>query len=109
MASLRCDAAQMSRTTYVHDPDSPTGEMIDKRLVQQRRVQTHHVINDAMDAIVHPVNGKRYDSKSKFRAVTRMHGLTEAGNEQVKFDRPRETGLSVGQELARAWDQLSSR
>src|SRR5262245_38927574 len=42
-----------------------------------------HVISDAMSALEH-VDGKFYESKSSFRAVTRAHGLTEIGTEKQK-------------------------
>ena len=45
-----------------------------------------YVISDTMPGMVHPANGKMYDSKAAFRSVTRMHGLTEVGNE-VQRDR----------------------
>lgn len=41
------------------------------------------VIQDTMDATWHPVNGKYYDSKSRFREVTKLSGRTEIGNDYV--------------------------
>ena len=45
------------------------------------------VISDTMPAVVHPSNGRMYDSKSAFRAETRARGLTEVGNEKMKDTR----------------------
>lgn len=42
-----------------------------------------YVIGDAMPPAEH-VDGRFYESKSAFRAVTRAHGLTEVGNEKLK-------------------------
>ncbi|NBW77375.1 MAG: hypothetical protein EBR34_16520 [Sphingomonadaceae bacterium] len=39
------------------------------------------IISDHMDALLHPADGQRYDSKSAFRRVTRDHGLVEMGND----------------------------
>lgn len=39
------------------------------------------IITDHMDALLHPADGQRYDSKSAFRRVTKEHGLVELGND----------------------------
>lgn len=39
------------------------------------------IIRDGMDALLHPADGKHYDSKSEFRRVTAEHGLIELGND----------------------------
>jgi hypothetical protein len=39
------------------------------------------IIRDSMDAVLHPADGKHYDSKSQFRRVTAEHGLIELGND----------------------------
>ena len=39
------------------------------------------IIRDSMDALVHPATGKRMDSKSEFRRVTRAHGMVELGTD----------------------------
>jgi hypothetical protein len=36
-----------------------------------------------MNALVHPCNGKMYDSKSEFRKVTKAKGGVEVGNEKL--------------------------
>ena len=42
-----------------------------------------YVISDEIPP-TEQVDGKFYDSKSRFRAVGRAHGLTEVGNEKPK-------------------------
>jgi hypothetical protein len=46
------------------------------------------VITDTMDAVQH-VDGKHYDSKSAFRAVTKARGYIEVGNDPARL-RPAE-------------------
>ena len=43
-----------------------------------------YVIGDTLPDLVHPANGKRYDSKSRFRAETKARGLVEFGTETQK-------------------------
>lgn len=38
-------------------------------------------ISDSMNTIRHMCDGKYYDSKSKFRKITKQHGCVEVGNE----------------------------
>jgi hypothetical protein len=45
------------------------------------------VITDEMPAIKHMADGHLYTSKRKFRAVTRAHGLVEAGNDPAMLRR----------------------
>lgn len=42
------------------------------------------VFSDTMPALEH-VDGKFYDSKSQFRAVTKAHGYTEMGNDPARL------------------------
>jgi len=39
----------------------------------------HGVINSEMEPTKHPIDGKYYTCKAKFRAVTRAHGCEEVG------------------------------
>jgi len=48
---------------------------------QGAKTPAHMVIQDSMNPVVHPANGKFYDSKSAFRAENKAHGLIEVGNE----------------------------
>lgn len=50
------------------------------------------VISDYLPDLIHPQTGKRMDSKSEFRKVTRAKGGVEVGNEQL-VDRRHETGM----------------
>jgi hypothetical protein len=60
---------------------------------ETRRTAAIH--QDTMDAIEHPAEpGKLIDSKSKFRAITRKHGLEEVGNEEIKQREPARKGCS---------------
>lgn len=69
-------------TTYV----LRDGELVLKHEAAPRN-HGPRVITDTMPAMVHPCNGKRYDSKSAFRAETRARGLVEVGNETQRDTR----------------------
>ena len=45
------------------------------------------VIGDSMDPTEH-VDGRWYDSKSAYRAVTKANGMIEVGNDPARFKRP---------------------
>lgn len=45
------------------------------------------VITDHMDAVQH-VDGKFYESKSAFRAVTKREGYIEVGNDPARLRKP---------------------
>lgn len=47
---------------------------------------TPMVIGDSMDPTEH-IDGKFYDSKAKFRAVTKAHGCIEVGNDPARLRR----------------------
>lgn len=40
------------------------------------------IIQDSMDATWHPCDGKKYESKSVFRRITRAHNCVEVGEER---------------------------
>ncbi len=46
--------------------------------------KTPYIIRDTMDALQHPATGEMFDSKSRFRDVTKAHGLVEVGNDSQK-------------------------
>jgi hypothetical protein len=50
------------------------------------------VISDHLPDLIHPCTGKRMDSKSEFRKVTRAKGGVEVGNEPL-VDRRTTVGL----------------
>ena len=43
--------------------------------------KTPYIIRDSMAAAMHPATGQTLDSKSRFREITRAHGLVEVGND----------------------------
>ena len=57
---------------------------------------------DTMDAAVHPATGEVMDSKSRFREVTKAHGLVEVGNDYLTNLNPRTDDVkSRKQDIAR--------
>ena len=48
---------------------------------------------DTMSAAVHPATGQVMDSKSRFRDVTKAHGLVEVGNDYRNNQNPRTTDV----------------
>jgi len=49
----------------------------------------HYVIQDTMPPTEHMIDGRIYESKSAFRAVTKAHGCVEIGTEKQKIREPR--------------------
>lgn len=79
----------MTRVTYVHDPDSPTGEMIDKRELRARSTQFAgaQIIRDDMGADLEHhgyADGRTTASKSVYRRWTKEAGLVEKGNDRER-------------------------
>ena len=75
-------------TTYVYRPDHELADdngMVAKQFAGERYVASSapQVISDHMDQTWHPCDVKQYDSKSKFRQVTRAHGGIEMGTEKI--------------------------
>lgn len=64
------------------------------------------VIGDGMDPTEH-IDGKLYDSKSAFRAVTKANGCIEVGNEKIERTKPARKGPSVRESLMRARAKIS--
>lgn len=48
-----------------------------------------YIIRDGMAPTLHMADGQTYDSKSKFRRVTRDHGLIEVGTDNVVSPKPK--------------------
>lgn len=95
---------------WLNDPAKRLPEERKSRARREaKRRAVHHVISDTMDAVVHPSNGKYYDSKSQFRAETRARGLTEVGNETIPDRVDRSMPGDLGGDIARAYDELTSR
>lgn len=67
------------------------------------------IISDDLKAGVngmfHPVNGKRVDSKSEFRRITKEAGCVEVGDERSTTKRQQLD--SPGEDLARVFNELS--
>lgn len=90
----------MSRTyknviaKWVWDPASKS--MVEVPVTYKPKVvDAPGVIQDTMDPLEHPANGRVYDSKSAFRYVTKLHGLEERGNEaRVAPNKPQYKGMS---------------
>lgn len=65
------------------------------------------LISDSMQAVEH-VDGRYYESKSAYRAVTKAQGLIEVGNDPARFKRPakpdRDKGIdqAIDRAIARA-------
>ncbi len=51
---------------------------------KRSRLATPHVVSDTMPATQH-VNGKFYESKSVFRAITKAEGCIEVGNDPARL------------------------
>ncbi len=69
-------------TTYVYRD----GVLIEKH--KAAPLNTVHVISDTMNATINHADGKRYDSKAKFRQATKSSGCIEVGNETLKPRQP---------------------
>lgn len=76
----------------VYKPDHPEANengMIDRSLLYYERGEAAYVISDTMDLTRHMADNKMYDSKAKFREVTKAHGCIEVGNESATMLKPR--------------------
>ena len=63
-------------------------------------------ISDTMAPLEH-VDGRFYDSKSQFRAVTKANGCIEVGTEKMKPSAPAPTGPSIRDSLAKAQARIN--
>lgn len=86
----------MARSVLVYRPGHPEANhngMVDRalagELTDRSAHSAPHVISDTMADTRHMADGKYYDSKSKFRKVTRDHGCVEVGNEVATLTAPR--------------------
>ena len=70
----------MSKSKYVWHG----GQWVDVTHWKPAPRRTPYIIRDAMDAMQHPATGEVFDSKSRFREVTRAHGLVEMGTDAPK-------------------------
>lgn len=71
--------------------------------------KTPYIIRDTMEHVMHPATGQMMDSKSRFREVTRAHGLVEVGNDYpTNPTTPRLTRADRKRDIADAIHQLES-
>lgn len=63
---------------------------------------------DTMDAAWHPATGEMMDSKSRFREVTKAHGLVEVGNDTPTSPKlPNDNPADRKRDIADAIEALS--
>lgn len=88
------------------------GKLVPKHLAAPRGLTpVRGVISDHLPDMIHPCTGKRMDSKSEFRKVTRAKGGVEVGNERL-VDRRATMGLDSSSrkaDIAAAMTQLGWR
>jgi hypothetical protein len=62
---------------------------------------------DTSEPMVHPATGDVFDSKSRFRAVTKQHGLVEVGTDNLTNLNPRRADVkSRKQDIAQAMQMV---
>ena len=62
---------------------------------------------DTMEVAIHPATGQHMDSKSRFREVTKAHGLVELGNDYRNNHNPRSADVgSAKGDIAQAIEML---
>lgn len=98
----------MARARYRYDKRTGAVYEVTADSEERRQHNGAYVISDTMDGIVHPANGKRYDSKSRFRDETRARGCVEVGNDMQR-DTVDRSITGVGEELSRVYDQMTQR
>ncbi len=88
------------------------GRLVEKhRAAPLPRAGVRGVISDSLPDLIHPCTGKRMDSKSEFRRVTKAKGGVEVGNEPM-VDRRTTVGLDSSSrkaDIAAAMTQLGWR
>jgi hypothetical protein len=62
---------------------------------------------DTSEPMVHPATGEVFDSKSRFRAVTKQHGLVEVGTDNLTNLNPRRADVqSRKKDIAQAIEMV---
>lgn len=90
-------------TTYV----MRNGQLVEKHLAAPRGSGfVRGVITDSIPDLVHPANGKKYDSKSTFRKVTKAYGFQEVGNEK-QVDRRKPVHQDFSRDVVEAVRKLN--
>lgn len=67
--------------------DNETGKLLTAEEHRQKNAppdRSFCVIDDSMPPTEHLIDGKIYESKSAFRAVTKAHGCVEVGNDSIR-------------------------
>jgi hypothetical protein len=72
-------------------PDCNENGMVDRCLTYAHveHNDAPYVVSDTMEPTRHMCDGRTYDSKARFREVTRAHGCVEVGNETSTLLKPR--------------------
>lgn len=79
-------------------------------MVEVKDSELHHFILDDMPPTKHPVDGKFYTSKAKFRAVTRAHGYVEVGDAYERGYSPeRESERDFKESMKRLKEEIRTR
>lgn len=93
----------MSKSKYIwHD-----GRWVDVTHWKPAPRRTPYIIRDTMDHAQHPATGQYFDSKSRFREVTKAHGLIEVGNDSRNSRKPAEDqGKAITKAVAQAYEML---
>lgn len=102
----------MSRTTYVWCPEA--GAVVEKWRAARYRgdngaptlLDAPHVLG-VMPETQHPIDGKRYDSRERYNAVTRRHGAVDVGKREMakmmeRGNKPVSSGPTVAQSIKEA-------
>lgn len=85
------------------------GEWVDVTHWRPPPRKTPYIITDGMDHAIHPATGEVLDSKSRFREITRAHGLVEVGNDYVtNVTKPRMSRAERKRDIATAIEQLEA-
>jgi hypothetical protein len=95
----------MARELYKYCPVQKRVVPADQVLVPIPATNAHHFISDDMAPTKHPVDGKFYTSKSRFREVTRAAGCVEVGDAYERdFEPERELERGFSSTLGRLRD-----
>ena len=99
----------MARRKWIFDRQTQKMVEVPVDYVGAQIPKSPTVIQDSMDATMHPATGKMMDSKSEFRKVTRAAGCVEIGNEQIVDRVQRSTPIEeVRESIRRAVNERPS-
>jgi hypothetical protein len=70
---------------------------------KEMRRPGYFIISDTMEGTVNPADGKTYDSKTKYHATLKAHGL-EICDDPIK-ERRQEVPGGLAQDIKRAYDE----